>query len=104
QPPLLGRSPEAEGLEIQLREVCDRAMDPLYNEGAALATHDRAIQRQMGAGVLEHREAETERSRHLPPPLRQQPPQVLEPAGEQGLLVGKVRIKGRPPDVCPIDD
>src|SRR5207249_9485202 len=70
KPPLLGRSLEAEGLDIQLREVCDRSMDPLYNEGAALATHDRAIQCQMAARVLEHRETEPERPRSLPPPFR----------------------------------
>src|SRR6266513_3285495 len=58
----------------------------------------------MAARVLEHRKTEPERPGSLTPPLRQEHPQVLEPAGQQGLLIGEVRIEGRPSDVGAIDD
>ena len=59
---LLGRALEANGLEVDARKIRDRAVNALQHEGAALSAHHRPVERQVTAGMLQHREAEAETS------------------------------------------
>src|SRR6266480_7062557 len=100
---LLGRALETKALEVQRREIGDYPVNALQHEGAARPTHDRAVERQMSAGMLQHREAEAKTSRALLL-VRQHGPQVLEPADQERLLIGEMGIECRPADVRSVDD
>src|SRR5438552_15996515 len=60
---LLGRALEAKALEVQGREIGDYLVNALQHEAAARPAHDRAVERQMSAGMLQHCETEAKTSR-----------------------------------------
>src|SRR5947207_14543093 len=66
--------------------------------------YDRRPHREMMSRVLEHLEAEAETPRGLSLPFAEGIPQVFEPADEQRLLVGEMRVERGPADVRGVDD
>src|SRR5438309_9777405 len=57
---LLRRALDTEALEVQRHEIRDRAVNALPHESTARLAHYHRIQRQVTAGMLQHREAEAQ--------------------------------------------
>ena len=98
------RAFEGERPEVNVHEGRDHRLNALQHQRSAVSPHDRRPHREMTPRVLEHREAEAETPRGLALAFTEEIPQVFEPAGEQGLLVGEMRVERGPADVRPVDD
>ena len=101
--PLFSRPSESERVDILGRQFGDGSMNALEDERAAVVADDGLIETQVRVRMLEHRETEAERG-GLTLALEQQMAEVLEPAAEQRLLVGKVRIERRAADIGAVDN
>src|SRR6184192_143374 len=58
-------------LDLKGHEIRDRAVNALHHERTARLAHDHRIQRQVTAGMLEHREAEAQTSLAYSAPRRE---------------------------------
>ncbi len=95
---------EGEGLQIDPGEIGDHALNALQDERGALPTRDGPPQGEIAACMLEHREAEAETARRLALLLADGAPQIFQPAVEQRLRVGEMRVERGATDVRPVHD